>query len=290
LAEFGTPRFLRGCGGWILERDVPGSSWRDAMGCYPLFLCNDWSRLAVDLQLIQDELLCLSVVTDPLGDYDERQLRECFIDVFHPFKNHYVVDLKRDFESHVSSHHRRNSRKALKQLVVNDCANPSAFLDDWTALYGTLRERHNLSRISAFSRDSFATQLSVPGLVSFRAVENETIVGMVLWYVQKRKVYYHLGAYSPRGYELLASFALFDYSIRYFASRGFEWLNLGAEAGIKANQESGLSRFKQGWSTGMLPTYFCGRIFKPQLYRELVESRKLPPTTYFPAYRHGEFN
>jgi hypothetical protein len=49
LREFGEPRELPGSGGWILERIIPGTPYRDAMGCYPLFACNDWSKLANDL-------------------------------------------------------------------------------------------------------------------------------------------------------------------------------------------------------------------------------------------------
>ncbi len=36
LAEFGRPRELAKCGGWILERKIPGTDLHDAMGCYPL--------------------------------------------------------------------------------------------------------------------------------------------------------------------------------------------------------------------------------------------------------------
>ena len=46
LVEFGTPRELPRSGGWVLERQIPGFSYRDAMGCYPLFACQDWSQCA----------------------------------------------------------------------------------------------------------------------------------------------------------------------------------------------------------------------------------------------------
>ena len=52
LAEFGSPRPLPRSGGWLLERPIPGSPYRDAMGCYPLFAAQDWSRLYSDLDEI----------------------------------------------------------------------------------------------------------------------------------------------------------------------------------------------------------------------------------------------
>jgi hypothetical protein len=113
---------------------------------------------------------------------------------------------------------------------------------------------------------------------------------MLLWYVQGKVSYYHLGAYSDLGYELRASFALFSHSVEYFVQHGFEWLNLGAGAGVGLDTDSGLGRFKQGWSTGTRTAYLCGRVFDPKKYEELVMARNTPPTAYFPAYRVGEFS
>jgi hypothetical protein len=123
-----------------------------------------------------------------------------------------------------------------------------------------------------------------------RALYNGATVGMLLWYEQGNRAYYHLGAYSSRGYDAGASFALFDYAIRYFAERGLAWLNLGSGAGVGTSGEQGLTRFKQGWSTGVRTAYFCGRVFDREAYRQLVERRGLSTTPYFPAYRIGEFS
>lgn len=289
LSEFGQPRLLPGSGGSILRRPIPGFDYCDAMACYPMFVCQNWQLLKSDLENIEDDLVCLSAVTDPFGEYDLAYLRECFPDVVRPFKQHFVIDLSRPIDTFIHSHHRRNVCRALRQVQVEKCANPADFLDDWDALYRILIERHNIAGIAAFSKASFAMQLKVPGIVAIRAVQNDETVGMLLWYEQGNRVYYHLGAYSTLGYQVGASFALFDYSIRYFAQQQIEWLNLGAGAGLGSAQ-SGLNRFKQGWSTGTRTAYFCGRVFDRKKYQELVIARNVPATDYFPAYRLGEFS
>jgi hypothetical protein len=258
------------------------------MGCYPLFVCGDWSQLEADLDQVEG-LICLSLVTDPFGDFDLKNLQQCFPDLLTPFKQHFVVDLSRNPETFVDSHHRRNARKSFTKVAVEECANPPDILDVWIDLYRTLVERHRITGIAVFSRESFAKQLTVPGIVAFRAVCDDTTVGILLWYEQGSRAYYHLGAYSARGYELRASFALFDYSIKYFAQRELEWLSLGSGAGLGSSEESGLSRFKQGWSTGVRTVYFCGRVFEHERYEEILKTRHLPPAEYFPAYRVGEF-
>lgn len=289
LAEFGTPRKLPRSKGWVLERQIPGFSYHDAMGCYPLFTCQDWSQLDIDLKNLEGDLVAFSSVTDPFGEYDPAYLRQCFRDVFVPFKDHFVVDLQQPVNAFVSSHHRRYARKALSDVSVERCEDPKQFIDEWVDLYGSLIERYDIDGILAFSRTAFAKQLSVPGIVVFRAVHDESTVSMLLWYVQGNVGYYHLGASSRQGYELRASFALFWTAIEYFADRGLRWLDLGAGAGVDGDGTDGLSRFKRGWSTGTRTAYFCGRIFDHARYAEIVEAKGIGPTDYFPAYRKAEF-
>jgi len=278
------------CGGWLLERRIPNSSAVDAMGCYPLFTCHDWSSLHRDLEGTNHNWVSLVLVTDPFGDYTTEYLRTCFPDFMIAFKEHYVVDLSRSNRDIVSNHHSRNVRKGFERVTVDVCPEPTALLEDWVELYGALIQRHNIRGIAAFSRDSFARQMEVPGLVALRACVQGTTVGMLLWYVMDAVGYYHLGAYSDLGYRSCASFALFWCALEYFAGIGVSWLNLGAGAGVRATENDGLSRFKKGWSTGTRVAYLCGRVFDRAAYDELVSrQRRLPEGSYFPLYRYGEF-
>ena len=288
LAEFGEPRELPRCRGWILERPIPGFPHHDGMGCYPMFACQDWGELEADLEDMED-LVCLSLVTDPFGAYDFAYLKHCFKDACRSYKEHFVTDLSRSPKTFVSSHHRRYARKALRTVAVERCVEPLQFLGEWVKLYANLIQRHDINGITAFSERAFAVQLQIPGLIAFRAVHQGETVGMILWYVQGEVAYYHLGAYSPAGYELRASFALFWRAIRFFADAGLHWLNLGAGAGVKADAGDGLSRFKRGWSAGTRTAYFCGRTFDGAKYDEITRSRRVSNTDYFPAYRLGEF-
>ena len=288
LAEFGTPYELPRCRGWILKRRISGFPYHDGMGCYPLFACRDWSGLHTDLEGLSPELVALSLVTDPFGEYEPRCLRGCF-DVLIPFKEHYVVDLALDMNSCVSSHHRRYARKALREVHIERCHSPAQFVDEWADLYTTLIERHRIKGVPAFSRTSLAKQLTVPGIVMFRATHKEITIGATLWYILGDVGYYHLGAYNDTAYQLRASFALFWFAIEYFVSNDLRWLNLGAGAGISQRDSDGLSRFKQGWSSGTRTAYFCGRVLNRERYLEILNARAISETDYFPAYRRGEF-
>lgn len=290
LAEFGSPYQLPQCGGNLLIRPIQGQSAKDAMSCYPLFSCLEWSRLHHDLNEIGSNLVSITMVTDPFGNYTADYLQNCFQHIARPFKQHFVVDLTQPVISFVSSHHRRNARKALRDVEVELCSEPTNYLDEWVNLYGCLVERHKIKGIATFSRMALAKQLIVPGLVMFRASHRQTTIGIILWYIQDEVAYYHLAAYNQIGYKLRASFALFWTAINYFADSGLHWLNLGAGAGVQGNDDDGLIRFKRGWSTGTRTAYLCGRIFDQIKYDQLIQARGIAPTNYFPAYRQGEFN
>jgi hypothetical protein len=289
LGEFGSPLALPASGGWLLERVVPGTEWRDATGCYPLFCCKTWEGIENDLAFLESDLISVSLVTDPFGQFDEALLRATF-DVVMPFKQHFVVDLAQAPEDFVSGRHQRNVAKGLERVFIEQQSTPSDWLDPWVTLYSFLVRRHAIRGLAAFSRRSFARQMAVPGLVAFRAGCDEETVGMLLWFRQGAVAYYHLGAFSERGYRVGASFALFWRAIEYFAEAGLRWLDLGGTAGcsLRGDAEDGLSLFKRGWSNARRPVWLCGRILNPGRYQELLQRRNLHGS-YFPLYRQGEF-
>lgn len=288
VAGAGEPLLLPRSQGWLVQRPIRDSGWRDASGPYPLFSCANWDALGEDLEALAGGLVSVVLVADPFGDYAPDSLRRGFPDVMRPFKDHYVVDLSRDPTDFVAENHRRNARKALQAVTVTPCQPAEQWAAKWIALYRSLINRHHINGPAAFSDQSLAAQLRVPGLVAWRAEADGETVGMALWYVQGQVGYYHLAAYSDEGYRLRASFAIFWRALEYFAAGGLRWLNLGAGAGLQAT-EDGLTRFKRGWSTGTRTVYLCGRILDRAAYDTLVRAHTAGPTAFFPAYRLGEF-
>jgi hypothetical protein len=288
FAKFGSPLKLEKSNAWIIKRAVLGTGKFDAMGCYPIFSCLDWAGLAHDLKVIAPEIISLSLVTDPFGEYTPEYLADHF-DIARPYKEHFVVNLQQDAKIFVSRHHQRNAKRALLTTKVDVCVDePVKFLDEWSRLYKLLVERHNIQGIAEFSRDAFSKQLKTPGMVLFRATIDGKIAGMSLWYIQGKVAYYHLAAYNALGYEKKVSFGIFWKVIEYFADMNIDWLSLGAGAGLK-HEENGLTRFKKGWATGTRTAFFCGKIFDAEKYEELTSNMGVRGSDYFPAYRTGDF-
>ncbi len=292
LTEFGQPRRLTHCTGSILERPIAGTDWHDAMGVYPRFVCRDWLALAPDLDELSQQdngPLCVSLVTDPFGNWTEALLQRLFPDRLIPFKTHFVVDLAQPLDEWISNHHRYYARVALRSVTIESVENGSTFLDTWVALYDELARRHDLHGIKRFSRASFSQQLAVPGLIAFQARDQTgQIVAAQLWYQQGDIAYNHLAASAAEGYRLNASYALYDHALRWWRSQ-VRWLDLGAGAGLDPSGNDGLSQFKRGWSNDVRPVYFCGKVLDRARYDECVRQRGAGETNYFPAYRAGEF-
>ena len=289
LAEFGVPRHLPRSDGWVLERSIGATSSRDATSCYPLFSCRDWSALGTDLAELGRDLVCVSLVTDPFGGYDEEALRHCFQDKCIAFKSHLVADLRRPPEEFVSKHHRYYARRALAHVDIERCRDPKSHLDEWTALYGALVARHQLHGIKAFSRQAFSVQLTTPGIVMIRARCDGETVGAHLWLLQDGVAYSHLAAANARGYELNVAYALYWSALEVFAEEA-RWIDFGAGAGLTAADADGLTQFKRGWASETRPTFFCGRILDRARYQAATAARGAGDSSYFPAYRAGEYS
>ena len=290
FSDQGKPVFFDQNMGNLIMRpifDVPDTY--DAMSCYPFFCSTNWSGLCSDINSLSGDLVSVSLVTDPFGDFRIAELRKIFANRLFLFKNHFIVDFKKNWKASIGKHHNRNIRKALSEVDVEFCTNPSNFLDDWCQLYRNLIYRHNIKGITAFSDHSFRKLLHVPGIEAFRATLNGKTIGMTLWMVQSDIGYYHLGAYNNMGYKKRASFAIFDVALNHYAEKGLNFLGLGAGAGIQGNSSDGLSRFKDGWANAKRPVYFCGKIFNKEKYFQLTEIHGATGSSYFPAYRTGEF-
>lgn len=286
LEEFGAPVPLPKCGGYLLARRIPGSTVEDAIGCYPLFSCRDWSAVRGDLGRLRERSVSVALVADPFGNYDEELLRETFDRVV-GFKSHFVVELGRQPEELASKHHRYYAKKALAKVSVETVTRPHDFLADWCNLYGNLIRRHELSGIKAFSREAFERQLQMDDLVILRAVHDGRTVGAHLWMVMGDVANSHLAAFSEEGYDLMCAYALYWDAIRHFTGK-VNWLNIGAGAGLEANAMDGLTQFKRGWATGTRTAWFCASVLQPEKYTTLCVAAGATGSDYFPAYRQGE--
>lgn len=289
LRFFGHPWPLEQSEGWLLRRQIEGTPYFDAMGCYPLFTCKHWDRLPTDMTNLPPEWVSVFVVTDPLASFDEKLLRQSFPDVCYPYKQHMLVDLSQSPEKFVHSHHQRYARWALKRVKVDLCSPRQGIIDTWCQLYRHLCTKHGIKGIPRFSRAAFQQQLSLPGTVVFKATANQETIGILIWYQMGTDAYYHLGASNADGYKSRASFALFWESIGYFAEQGVKRLSLGAGAGWQNDRRGGLTRFKSGWSNACRTAYFCGKIIDRKKYQDLSQRAPIVSPEFFPLYRFAEW-
>jgi hypothetical protein len=286
LAEFGEPVHLSRSRGYLLARPIAGTGLTDALGPYPIFMCDSWRDLAADLEALGDSFVSVTLVPDPLAAVSEAQLAAAFPDVVRPFKRHHVVELDRRWQTRVSSHHLRQIRKGLRRLELQVAESPMSFLDEWTTLYAHLVARHNIQGIARFSRASFARQLAVPGLVMVRAQLGGVAIGATLWFRAGERAYYHLGACHPLGYRERAFHAMFSVALHFLQESGVRLVSLGAGAGVVESPDDGLRRFKAGWTTSTRIAYLCGRALNRARYAELTRERD--DDGFFPAYRHRD--
>jgi Acetyltransferase (GNAT) domain len=288
LQGFGEPRALPHCGGWILERPIPGTSYKDGMGCYPLFSCRDWFKLNEDLKELESELVSLVLVTDPFAAADHAYLERCF-QIVRPFKRHLIADLSQDFEHFVNKHHRYYARASLRDLQVEISDEPVRYVNEWIELYANLVKRHSISGIRAFSEDSFRAQMQTPGMILVVGRLGGEIIGAHMIAIQGDVAYSHLAAFSDAAHRHSASYGIYWMALKYLTEHKIRFFDLGAAAGIDGNAQDGLAKFKAGWSNDSRTVYLCGAVLERHKYNAICQEKNIGSTDYFPAYRRGEF-
>ena len=286
LAEFGEPVELPASGGWFLRRRLPGGAEMDGMGAYPYLVCRDWRRLGRDLDSLAGELISFAAAPDPFAPCGPAELEAAFPDLMVEFKPHHVADLSRPLAEIVSRRARRYAERALETLEVEFHPQPIALLEDWLGLFSHSVDRFGLSGIRAFSRAALAQQMQIPGCLMSVARLGQEVVAAHLWMTHAGAAYPYLAAPGPRSNELRAAYALYYAGLRYFAGK-VGWIDWGGEPGVAASGT--LGTFKQSFSTGVRPVYFCGRILDRERYDALCRRSGRTAARYFPAYREGEF-
>ncbi len=287
LAEIGSPRWLPRCQGWVLERPIPGHpEWRDATGCYPLFVCGDRTRLGDDLaDLRADGLVSIVLTTDPLTGPSGLDLERWFPAMARPWKDHSLVDLGVPLETAATGHHLRNARRFSRHAELAVVDDPGSLLDIWCGLYDHLAARHAVTGPARFSRSAFARQLDLPGTVALTATAEgeDAPCAMQIWFTDSRRAWHHLSGYSATGYRWGgASYALMAAALDHFRDLGVREVNLGSGAGLQQDANDGLNRFKAGWSTHTQASWLCGAVLDPRRYAQLCDDRE---GIYFPLYR-----
>jgi Acetyltransferase (GNAT) domain len=272
VPEWGTP---------VLVRPIAGTSDFDACGCYPLAVLEARADIRGGLaRLRRAGAVSVVLVPDPLHGPPEETLRHG-LPLYRPYKTHFLFDRslpRRQFPLN----HRKNIERAWQSCEIVQISF-AAILQDWIVLYRDVVRRQQIRGIANFSDGYFAALASLPQLTALVALRAGKLAAASVWMCSNRVAYYHLGASSPEGYEMRASFGLIAAAIDRFPK--FELIHLGGSPGMGADDANeGLRRFKRGFANREVMAYLGGAVLDQVRYDRLAAKI---PTTFFPAYRNA---
>ena len=286
--EFGKPIQLPNSKGWLLVRSIPGTAYQDAMGTYPIFCCENWDLLRDDLKDLPEDLVSIVVVTDPFGQYSRATLEASFDNV-RKFKDHFVLDLTVPLDKSVSKSHRSAARSALRKLQIRIVNDPIECIDTWMELYVGMVQKLNISGIRKVSRESIEYQFKTPGAMLFEAKVGDQVVGLDMIFIDNDVAYGHLCAFNELGYKLKASYATRWRMIEYLIDK-VRFLDFGGGLVTKSQSPSdGLTSYKRRWTSETKPVFICSSIINHEVYERLTSQAGMATTSFFPAYRGGEY-
>jgi hypothetical protein len=275
----GRPLAVPEWSGFVLVRSIAATD-EDAMGVYPRQVLPADADLRDGLaRLAAVGLVSLVLVPDPSFSPPRDDLSAAF-DVCRPFKTHQLIERTEGYAP--SRNHRQKIRRAQSRCRV-DRGLLAAHLGDWRRLYDALSERHGISGVAGFPDAHFEVLAQTPVFETFVAAVGDAVVSMSIWFEHQGVAYYHLGASSPEGYAVGASYGLHDAAIQHFC--GVDRIDLGAGAGLLDDPEDGLARFKRGFANAEAQALICGAVLDRQRYGALTRGRGA--SDFFPAYRAG---
>jgi Acetyltransferase (GNAT) domain len=264
----------------LVTREIPGTNWRDAVGCYPLAAIDRNADLVGGLNRLRAAgLVSVALVPDPMTSPALEKLTKAF-SICRVFKTHYVIDRSLARPPFPQTH-RRWMRKAARMCIFARVELREK-LADWMRLYDLIVARHGIEAIQRFSPAYFAALAQMSEVEAFSATVEGRIVAMALWVRSGEVVYYHLGASDEEGYRTQAMYGIFAAADEYL--RDYPLIHLGGAAGTSGSQ-GGLASFKRGFANREVPAYFCGARLDTDRYSFLT--RNLTATSFFPAYRQS---
>jgi hypothetical protein len=132
-------------------------------------------------------------------------------------------------------------------------------------------------RFSALHEKDLA---SAEEIVVFRADVGSELAAMCLFVRDGTRVYYHLGASTPVGYVMHASYGIMAEAIEHFSDAAI--VDLGGAAGMSDLAADGLAQFKRGFANAEAMAWLVGAVLDEGRYNILSGSTN---TDFFPAYR-----
>jgi hypothetical protein len=285
LAHVGTAQWMSRASGALLSRRIADRPHHDLIGPYPWADFDDWSSLHADfneLSALQDPPVSVVSVISPTTKASKDELQRTFPDHLVPFKEHQLLDLTGDLEQSFRPGHRRKMRRARSSVSVDVVPEAANIAAEWVSMYAHLVRRHRVTGAANFPESALRAQLAPSGAMACVARLGTKAIGIITFYQDGDIAAYHLGAFSPEGYEHEVAFALFPAAFEYLASIGVTLVNLGGGAGNSVDADDGLVQFKRGWATHAEPSLIGGRVLDRVTYAALTNGLD---HGFFPAYR-----
>lgn len=267
----------------FLKRELC-DGYYDLTGPYPFVSITDGGAFIRDIEHLRNsKVVSLVCVVSPFTSKTvQQELGQ--LDLFKPFKMHYVSDLSGNWRNFIRPRFKSYINQAMRRHEVRLFpANPEYTSTFWS-LYSTLIKRHQIQGIQRLSEAVIEAHLSVSGAVVTEARDEQGVAGAAIWYQCGPHGYLHLHAQAPRAYAQRTSYALYAAALDYFTGK-VTWLDYGGAAGLSDDSGSGLAQFKKGWSTQTQPSFLCGAILNHDVYTKLVADTDSFDSAYFPAYR-----
>ena len=282
--------YLANADGWLGKRLINHNGECDLSGGYPMAFFNNLPCIEQDFRpLVKQGFISMTFVTNQINNLTVNKLSQK-VDLFKPFKKHYLATLEKPWENVVRRTMKKNALRAFKLFDVSpvDSLYNSDYAETlWRLHQKSLAGKH-ISIDYPINFNVLKEQLNMPGIKLFKGEYNNKIHGIACYIEVADKVYGHVIGSTQFGLNNHLNYGLYAVALKYYHKQK-AFIDFGGNAGLVNDSSCGLSKFKSGWSSHVANTYICGKILNSNKYQQLIGER-FKNSKYFPAYRDPQIN
>lgn len=282
LSHLGMPFAVPGWQGCLLRCTIPAATnVFDAISVWPYCSPPDSSQLPALRALLQAEgLVTLRAFCRPEVQLSTEPFQQAGFELS-LLKEHFVFDSTFD-EQPQSAKTRANIRRGqrLWQIELVSLADHQHTI---AAYHEQLLQKKQFSAIAALPPTHFAALADVPAVQVLGAFDKEGLGAALITVHSAKSIHFHVVVGAERAYRNCAFYALYQEAITRWAPS--HTLYLGGAPSSPNGQ--GIARFKSRFSNRCVPVYMLQTVLNPALCQQLVRSRPLRRSNWFPPYRDG---
>ena len=268
---------------YLNKRVIGTTGHYDLVFPYPMFAGRNFSAIGQDIRsLSQSDAVSMTIRSDAFFEKTVSQT-EAVWDWFRPFKTHHITNLSKPWRDKAARNAKRYEVRARRTFTFSEVLNPAFYASDLRRLNSIILNRKRVTNTSIIAETILRQQLGLSGARLFRASDSNGIQGLAFFMVTEKRAYAYMIGATDEARSNNVIYGLYGYALDSFQD-AMDYVDFGGVPGTSDDQSHPIAQFKQLWTNETAQSFICGKVFRPDVYKNLSKAHPTSHVNFFPAY------